>query len=414
MVARRMIVGFLAGASGLAGLLLLLILLLVGFGFFSLIRELAIGQQEDAGFWSAMGTSIARSLRSLPGYFWSARWGMLALGLLGILLALSESWKLRIPRRWRDHVGLVVTAGTVSGLIFGGIYAYREVLYRLIADRPELSNQQEVVLTSTGAQLALGVLTTLALTYLIWASWRFWFERWSSVLRLSGPESSITAPVQPQVAAADDWRAYQQRMAQLRRDPQADDESSSPPAVHKPTNQGIGPHILAGLVVTSMLLYFLAQAYDDIGPGLLNAGMWVTTGQRTNAVSLSFPREPVRMVVSNTGGSGTVGLRLTEQGETVRDVAAMRLPGNPRTYAAAEMQLNDLPAGEYTLEATLRDGEGGLLNYAALYGGGLPGRLLAAAIGLAAGAWAALATIGLLEVMASRGYFGRQDIARSS
>lgn len=407
MVARRMIAGFLAGASGLAGLLLLLILLLVGFGFLSLVRELAIGQQGEVGFWSALGTSIARSMRSLPGYFWSARWGMLALGLLGILLALSESWKLRVQRRWRDQVGLVVTAAAVSGLIFGGIYAYREVLYRLVADRPELSNQQEVVLTSTGAQLFLGALTALAFTYLIWTSWHFWYERWSTVLRLSQPESSVAEPVQPQVAAADDWRAHQQRMARLRRDPEAVDESSPPPVVNQPTKHGIGPHILAGLVVTSVLLYFLARAYDDIGPGLLNAGMWVTTDQRANAVSLSFPREPVRMVVSNTGGSGTVGLRLTEQGETVRVVGVMRLPGNPRTYAAEEMQLDDLPAGEYTLEATLHDGEGGLLNYAALYGGGLPGRLLAAAIGLAAGVWGALATIGMLEILAGRGYFGR-------
>ncbi len=406
-MARRMIAGFLAGASGLAGLLLLPILLLVGSGFLSLIRELAIGQQGDVGFWSALATSIVRSLRSLPGYFWSARWGMVALGLLGILLALLESWKPHIQRRWRDQVGLVVTAATVSGLIFGGIYAYRAVLYRLVADRPELSNQQEVVLTSTGAQLALGALTALALTYLIWASWRFWYERWSTVLRLSQPATSVAAPTRPQAAATDDWRTYQQRMAQLRRDPQSQVESAPAPVANQPAQPGIGPHILAGLVLTSVLLYFLARTYDDIGPGLLNAGMWVTADQRANAAPLSFPREPARIVVSNTGGSGTVGLRLTEQGETVREVGAMRLPGNPRTYAAEEIQLDDLPAGEYTLEATLQDGDGGLLNYAALYGGGLPGRLLAAALGLAAGMWAALATIGMLEILAGRGYFGR-------
>jgi hypothetical protein len=85
----------------------------------------------------------------------------------------------------------------------------------------------------------------------------------------------------------------------------------------------------------------------------------------------------------------------------------MRLPGDPRTYSAEEMRLDDLPAGQYMLEATLQDGDGGLLNYAALYGGGAVGRLLAAALGLAAGAWAALATIGLLEALASRGIFGR-------
>ncbi|MDQ3328845.1 MAG: hypothetical protein M3506_10030 [Chloroflexota bacterium] len=407
MLARRVLAGFLAGASGLVGLLLILILILVGFGMLSLVRELAIGQQGDVGFWSALGTAFARSLGSLPGYFWSARWGMLALGLLGILLAFADIWRARVSRRWRDQLGLVLTAAVVSALVIGGIYAYREVLYRLVVDRPELSNQQEVVLTSTSAQLALGVLAALALTYVVWASWIYWFEHWSTLLRVSRPQAVPSVATQSTTEGADDWRAQQQRTARLRRGTQVAVDPVSTPASMPVRDDGIAPHILAGLVVTSVLLFFLARGYDDVGPGLLNAGLWVTTDQPESAASLSFPREPVRLVVSNIGGSGTVRLRLTEQGATVRQVDAMRLPDNSTMYATEELQLGDLSSGEYALEASLEDGGGGLLNYAALHGGGVPGRLLAAALGLVAGVWAAFATVGLLEMIVRLGYFGR-------
>lgn len=410
MLARRVLAGFLAGASGLAALLVLLILLLVSFGLLSLVRELAIGQQGDVTFWSALATAIGRSFRSLPGYFWSARWGMFALGVLGILLAFSDTWRPRIRRRWRDQLGLVLTSTVVFAIIIGSIFAYREVMYRLVADRPELSNQQEVVLTSTGAQLALGVLAALALTYLVWASWNFWFERWIAVLRVARPKVAYSVPTPPQAEAVGNWREHQQRMAQLRRHPPIEVEAAQAPETQPASEQGIGPHILGGLVIMSVLLFFLSRAYDDVGPGIVNAGLWVTPDEPTNAARLVFPREPARMVVSSIGGSGTVSLRLTDQNATVQQVDAMRLLDNARTYSTEEILLDDLAAGEYLLEARLQDGRGGLLNYAALYGGGLPGRTLAAALGLAAGVWAALATVGLLEVFVRFGYFGRRDI----
>ncbi|HZB95045.1 MAG TPA: hypothetical protein VE268_03710, partial [Herpetosiphonaceae bacterium] len=118
----------------------------------------------------------------------------------------------------------------------------------------------------------------------------------------------------------------------------------------------------------------------------------------------SFSRRPRQISVSNTGGAGMVDIMVTDESGTrlVRPAAHMTLSADPTRFATSSLDLRGLAPGDYRLDLLLRGGTGGLLRYVALYGGGLTGQAIAAAIGLVAGLGVMLATILVLELTVKR------------
>src|ERR687894_714062 len=95
---RRLLAGFLAGASSVVGLLLVLMLVLFSAGVWGLLQAVAFQTQGQVSFGQAFGQALANTLAAVPAYFWSARWAMLALGLFGLLLAFVDGLRERVPR----------------------------------------------------------------------------------------------------------------------------------------------------------------------------------------------------------------------------------------------------------------------------------------------------------------------------
>src|SRR5688500_5470100 len=111
---RRFIAGFLAGVSGVIGLLLIVMLLLISAGFFGLLRDVAFEVYGKISFLQAARMSAARSFGAMPAYFWSARWGMATLGLLGIVLPYVDMQGSRVNRSWGRHLPFVLALGVAA------------------------------------------------------------------------------------------------------------------------------------------------------------------------------------------------------------------------------------------------------------------------------------------------------------
>src|SRR5262249_46229885 len=88
---RRLLAGLLSGASGLIAVLLLLALLLVIGAIWPLLFDISSGLRGKLPFWQTVGQAMAESLGNLPVFLWSARWGILGMALLGLLLAFIDS-----------------------------------------------------------------------------------------------------------------------------------------------------------------------------------------------------------------------------------------------------------------------------------------------------------------------------------
>ena len=397
--------GFLAGASSVIGILAILMLLLFGAGIAELLRDLSMPTHANTSFGQAFGQAIGNSAGALPSYAWSARWAIVALAVLGLVLGAVDAQRWRITRPWHDDLGFVATLGVVGGIVIGLLFASRATAQQWIADQPALFTQQGLLLASNALLLVAGVLLALGFGYVIWAAWLWWFELWRRLLRV--PPAANPRPVAAPGATGPvdiyDWRIYQERQARLRRGTDAEE----PPATDAPATpepRAWAPTIVAGLVAAAVVAFLLMTTYNAVGPGLSSGEVWVTRDTPHVAVPIAFSRMPKQISVSNTGGAGMVDIMVTDESGTrlVRPAAHMALSADPTQFTTSSLDLRGLAPGDYRLDLLLRGGTGGLLRYVALYGGGLTGEAIAGAIGLVAGVGLILATILVLELIVKR------------
>src|SRR5262245_40705677 len=157
---------------------------------------------------------MAESLGNLPVFLWSARWGILGMALLGLLLAFIDSRALRIERPWRHLLSLAVLLGMIGALVFALQYANRENVLSWLAGQPSLVSLRDSALVSNVAALIIGALIAAAATYVIWALWQWWYIRWTRWLKL---EQNLGTAMAESDTPADDWREYQLRLHQTKR-----------------------------------------------------------------------------------------------------------------------------------------------------------------------------------------------------
>jgi hypothetical protein len=403
---RRLAAGLLAGASSVIGILAILMLLLFSGGIAELLRNLALPSHANTSFGQAFGQAIGNSLAALPGYVWSARWAIVALAVLGLVLGAVDAQRWRITRPWHDDLGFVATLGVVGGIVIGLLFASRATVQQWIADQPALFTQQGLLLASNALLLVAGVLLALGFGYVIWAAWLWWFELWRRLLRV--PPAANPRPVAGAAARAPvdiyDWRTYQARQARLRRGTDAEEPPAGDTPATQPEPRAWGPWINAGLGAAVVIAFLLMAAYNAVGPGLLSGEVWVTRDTPHVAVPISFVQTPRQITASNTAGAGTVDIMVTDASGTrlVRPAVHLALSSDPTQFTTSSLDLRGLAPGDYRLDLLLRGGTGGLLRYVALYGGGLTGQAIAGAIGLVAGLGVMLATILVLELTVKR------------
>lgn len=408
MLIRRMAAGFLAGASSVASILAIFVLLLFAAGFWSLLRDISFQVQGNVSFWSALGQALVQSLRALPQYFWSARWGMFALGLLGLGLALVDAQRPRIQRPWRDYLGFVATLGVVTAVVIGTQFGNREAIHSWIADQPILFDQQEVLLVSDTTLLSIGILIALALGYIVYVAWDWWYNHWAAWLHIERPAKAVVPTPEPVPTVASEAMEYQARMARLRRQTTEDERPAAPtpnPPAASQSSRSWLRILLASLAAATLLTLLCLGLYNTVGPAVMSGELWVTAAAPQAAVSLPFSQAPRRLTLSNAGGVGTVNIRLsTGTGEAPLRGDSLLLAGTADQYQTSDIPLTGLKPGDYVLQLSLQAGQGGLVRYVALYGGGVPGQLTAAILGLAVGVWLSIAIILLLELLAERGW----------
>lgn len=408
MAVRRLAAGFLAGASSVAGILAIFVLLLFCSGIWDFLRNVSFQVYGDVPFWQSLIRALGQSLGALPRYFWSARWGMVLLGVMGLALAVVDVERPRIRRPWRNQLGFVVTIGVVAAIVTGVQYANRAALNAWVASQPELYSQQDMLLVSDATMLFVSLLVTLAIAYIVWVAWNWWYDKWSVRLRVSRPalahRTHVAAAARLRLPAQDDWREYQARLAQLKRQAPEEEPSHASAAGKAPSEAGSRswiPFILAGLAAATVLVYVLLRLYHDVGSNVASGEIWVTPQTPAVAAPVSFSQTPKRVILSNTAGSGTVDIlvRPGAGGAPVRTSDNFSLADSASSYQTSEVDLSGLAPGDYLVEVRLNEGEGGLLRYMTLYGGGLAGRLASLALGFAAGTWLALVTVLILEIL---------------
>lgn len=398
ITARRIGAGFLAGVSSIIGMLVLLLLVLFSAGIWDALRT---ASSDRGSFGQIVGRALGQSLLTLPSYFWSARWGMLALGLLGMVLALVDGFRVRVVRPWREWSGFVLTFGLVTAILIGLIYTSREALTTFVVEQPYLFTQRDLVLASDSSLLFVGLIVALGVAYVIWATWQSWYLRWVGWLRV--PRTQWISPTQTSAPATDDWRAYQERLARLKR-PTVDDEPPPVPAT-APMERSWLRFLIPAAVLTLLLAFAAIRAYNAVGPSIASGELFVSPEQQSAQAALPLSRAPQRVVLSNTAGNGSINIRLVADGDPdpVREVQSMRLSDDASQFATSNLDLHGLQPATYRLDLQLNEGRGGVIRYIALHGGGTAAQLVGLLVGLTVGLCVAIVCLMLLDLLANAG-----------
>ena len=406
---RRLAAGFLAGASGVVALLLFLVLLLFVSGFWPLIINIASGIRGNLSFWETVGQAMAESLGNLPSYFWSARWGILGLGLLGLLLAFVDSLAARIARPWRRLVSLIALVGLVGTFVFALQYANRETLLSWLAEQPQLMSLQDNALVSDVGSLIIGVLIAIPAAYVIWALWQWWDIRWR---RWLGARQYPSTATEEPTTASGEWLAEQQRLHRIKRGgaPEARMETA-PVAQAAPEGQLLR---LLGILLAAATVALIASVwlYNQSGSLVGGKDLFVSAQSPEAAVGLQFLREPRQVIVVGISGEGQadVALGSAQQPQQPLKTVALQIAGARDGAPSAALDMRGMQPGNYWLRVDLRAGDNGQVRYTTLQGGGIWAQVAAWAIGLAGGAWLVLAALIVCDLLAARGWLRAGEV----
>ena len=390
---RRLAAGFLTGVSIVAGFYCLLLLFFLSTGFWTVLHETASQTYGNIPFGEIFGLALGQMLLTLPRYFWSGRWAMLALGCFGIILALVDALHRRIRRPWRNRLGFVVTAGAMVTVSVAFQYANRGNSYAPQTAQAALTDSRLLALSDAeliGLWSVVGVMLALP----IWFAWSWWYLRWSAWLKVPGRQVDGPTPI------GDDyrWREHQERMAWLKTGTWNDVPELSRAPARVPMAKLHWPWLLAGLIAASLLLVLATRMNTRFGPHVSVGQLRLRPEAPSAAAPVWLGPEPRWIKLSHAYGAGVIRVSLrSDHGALLPAPVELQLLSSAQ--GGAELPLKGQPPGNYRLEARLRDGRGGLVNYTALAESGVSAQLSAAAVGLAAGIWVGMAIVLAFELV---------------
>lgn len=401
MHGRQAIAGFLAGACGVVAALLGLSFVFISGGVIELMRDASYGLRGEIPFWQTLLQSLVQSFSSTPILIWSARWGVLVLGGLGVALAFADAYAQRSNYRWPRMISFVLALGVVTGISIALQYINREMLVRNMPDQISQFNQRHVILLPDPSIIALGLLIGIPIAYVVWAIWQWWFVRWSRWLRLP-------ARTQPdEMAAPEREESMIERQARLSRAKRGLPSDQAPTTVVSSDNGSalrvfvrLGAVLAIALVLCAGALMFYHTVRADVSGG----DLWVAPESPQDGAALRFDRAPQRLSLYSLLGGGMVDITITDGRSLtpVRPVEQLELAGEIQQQPVVHLAIDTLPPGTYQLNVALRDGAGGGLNYIATQGGGILGQLAAWLIGITAGIVLVSAVLLLLEGISQR------------
>ena len=405
-----MAAGFLAGASGVVALLLFIAFLLIIGAFWPLLSDIVSGLRGNLPLWPTLGRAIAESLGNLPSFLWSARWAVLGLGLLGLLLAFVDALAARIARPWRDLLSLLALIGLMGVVIFALQYANRENVLAWLAEQPQLMSLQDSILISDVGSLIIGVLITLPAAYIVWALWQWWDVRWRRWLGMR--QSQVVLAAEP-TAAGGEWLAEQERLHRIKRGtPEACAEAQAAPAEH-PTAEG-RLWRLFGILLGAATIALVASVwlYNQSGSLVGGKDLFVSAQSPEATEPLRFRRDPRQVIVVGLSGEGQAQVALGSAQQPRQPFKTVELPltGAIARAQSATLDMQGMQIGNYWLRVNLLAGDHGQVRYTTLQGGGIWAQIAAWAIGLAAGAWLVLGALMVCELLAVRGWLRTREV----
>ncbi len=368
-------------SSALAGLLaclsliaLLLALILIGGAWQSLsyARTGALGGQARS-ISEVLAAGLRASLANAWGYFWQARAGVLALAVLGVVSGAAErfAWQRAWPYRWSVSFGAALWL-TTTALITAQLWQ-REQIAAWIVDHPGAFSIAANLLSSLTTLYAAGLGFSLILGYLAWETWRWWY------VRLFPPclaERVSEAPAAPRPTRTEDWRAYADRLRQLKRGEEAEAVETVPDAEAPATHRDRWLIATAiGIVVMAVSLGIATAAFQRVGPRITRLTAWAEPAAPHVILPMEVTAVTRRVNVSNVHGEGRARVWLSRpaQEEPIPDRPALilDLTDDPRRVTDVSLDLAGLPPGKYALHMALEDSQaaGGQLRIAILYRG---------------------------------------------
>jgi hypothetical protein len=407
---RRLAAGFLAGASGVVALLVFFVLLLFVSSFWPLIVDISSGIRGKVPFWPTVGQALAESLGNVPSYFWSARWGILGLGLVGLLLAFVDGLASRITRPWRHLVSLIALIGLVGTFVFALQYANRETLLSWLAEQPQLLSLQDNTLVSDVGSLIIGVVVTLPAAYVIWVLWQWWDVRWRRWLGTKRPETTVAA--EP-TASGGEWLAEQEHLHRIKRGaPGAGVQPQAAPVAEAAPEGSLLRLFGILLVVATIALIASVWLYNQFGSQVDGKDLFVSAQSPEATEVLRFRRDPRQVIVVGISGEGQADVALGSGQQTQQPLktVGLQLTGARGDAPSVAFDMGGMQPGNYWLRVDLRAGDDGQVRYTMLQGGGMWAQVAAWAIGLAAGAWLVLGALIICDVLAARGWLHAGEV----
>jgi hypothetical protein len=359
-----MLAGTLAGASGAIGLMIAVTLgLSVGLLWqYAYYRNIVVLNDRAT-------TTMIEDVGRIPAFLWASRWILLGMAVGGIPLARMERFAQRYPPPWRDRITLTALLAVVGAVVISVLLTQTDrSLYSDInrAEGSSLATLQDLQ-NSIWYLLIIGVALALAIGGALWLYWSWWYARWRRWMRLD----AVTAPKDALETSSDDW--FSQRQARER-------------------HQRMILLLLAGSVLFTIAAL---GGYEYVRTTVQSGDLAVEPSTPAVAARLAITRPTRALVVENTFGVGTATVTLLSSRDRAPVAAPVQIAFEEANLGSQRVELNvtDLPSGEYLLTAQLGTGSGGRVGYALLQGYATPVLIAAILAGIGAGATLALAVL---------------------
>jgi hypothetical protein len=364
-----MLAGTLAGASGAIGLMIAVTLGL-GIGLiwqYAYYRNIVVLNDRAT-------TTMIEDVGRIPEFLWGSRWILLTMVVSGIPLARMERFAQRYPPPWRDRITAIALLAVVGAVVISVLLTqtdwslYSDINRAEGSGLPDLQEQRN----SVWYLIIVGIMLALAIGGALWLYWSWWYTRWRRWMRLD----AAIAPKDAPETSSDDW--FAQRQARER-------------------NQRMILLLLAGSVLFTIAA---VSGYEYVRTTIQSGDLAVEQSAPAAAARLAIARPTRALVVENTFGAGTATVTLLSARDRAPVAAPVQLAFEDSNLGSQRVELNvaDLPPGEYLLTAQLGAGTSGRVGYALLQGYATPVLIAAILVGIGVGAALALVvlTIGVL------------------
>jgi hypothetical protein len=210
----------------------------------------------------------------------------------------------------------------------------------------------------------IGIALALAIGGALWLYWSWWYSHWRRWMHLD----AAAAPKDTLETSSDDWFAKRQTRERQQR--------------------------MILLLLAGSVLFTIAAigGYEYVRTTVVSGDLAVQQSAPAAAVRLAIARPTRALVVENTFGTGTATVTLLSSRDRAPVAQPVQLTFEDSNLGSQRVELDvaDVPPGEYLLAAQLSAGTGGRVGYALLQGYATPVLIAAILVGVGVGAALAL------------------------